>query len=118
MPKLTVCITLDTDNGQVTVGLEPQGEEMAEQGGAPAKQPVEAQAQALLGGGQPGAPAEEEGQMQPVASVDEALQVAKQLLTQGQGDGQQAPNADADMQKGFGGNKPTSMMGRQGGMAA
>lgn len=60
----TVCIKMG-DDGQVMVGLEPPGEEMAE-------------------GGMEGAPAEDESYLSPAGSVDEALQVAKDLLTNDQ----------------------------------
>jgi succinyl-CoA synthetase beta subunit len=88
---ITVCIEID-DQGQVMVGQEPAEQPQAQPG------PVEAQAQQLMGG------EEEQSTMKPVASVDEALAVAKQLLSQGQ----QSP--DAGMAEGFGQPQPTSQM--------
>jgi hypothetical protein len=89
---IKVCIEVD-DKGQVTVGQEPP-EQAAPQNGAP-----EAQMGALMGG-----EGQERSYMKPVASVDEALAVAKQMLAQGQG------SPDTEMAQGFGQPQPTSQM--------
>lgn len=87
MPKITVEIELDTDTGQVMVGLEPPEAEAAEAGSA----------------GQPGAPGAEaaESYMQPANSLDDALSTAKDLLSGQTGAQAQQANADSDMAAGY-----------------
>lgn len=78
----TVCIELD-DNGQFSVGIEPENES------------------ALNGGAPEGSPQEEQGDksfMQPAASLDDALEQARQLLSDG---ADTAQANDAAFQSGF-----------------
>ena len=123
--ETTVQIEID-EKGQISVGMVPPEAEAGDEGageqqGAPAAaQPAQAggaqsQMAALMAGGQgQGAAQGEEGAeadyMKPVRSIDEALAVAKQLLTQGQG-----PSPDEQMAQGFGKpGAPPTMMGRPG----
>lgn len=89
MANVTVEIVCDAQ-GQYSVGIEPEGQEQAE-GAAP----MEGAAVAPAGG----APEAEQSSLKPVKSLEEALQVARDLL-QGQ-NGQQAQQAEQDFSKGF-----------------
>lgn len=90
MANVTVEIHCD-EQGQYSVGIEPEGQEQVDG----------AQTQ---GGDQPLLPAQGEAQggesnLKPVKSLEEALQVARDLL---QGEtGQQAQQAEKDFSKGF-----------------
>lgn len=116
---MRVCIDVD-EQGKVSVGQEPEegGDQASTAGGTPGAQPVQAQAAALLGGGGEsaslagGGESAEQSYMRPVPSIDAALQVAKQLLTAGQGD--QAQGADAQMQQGFGKPQATTQVAQGG----
>lgn len=104
MAELTVCIEMD-EAGKLSVGVQPPDQE-----GAPDKS-GEAQAQQLMGGPQGDEEGAEQSYMRPVPSIDAALQVARQILTQAQqGQGQQA---DQQMGQGFGDKNPApSMVGQ------
>lgn len=83
--SLTVCIEID-DDGQITVGTEPDEAEQGGQqsGGMPGAQPMQGQGEES-----------EDANMRSVKSIDEALQVAGDLL-------RNAPQVqDAEGQKGF-----------------
>lgn len=102
MPKVTVEIELDTDTGQVMVGMEPPE-------GAPAKD-MAAGAGLKPDQGPQGAPAGEEAgessYMQPVKDVATALQVAGDMLQGKTGAQAQAANAEGDFSKGFAKRQP------------
>lgn len=115
------CVQIEVhEDGTVLVGMVPPEVEQAQHDGA------EAQAAKLMGAPQgaqqPGAQPESEqaeGQevepdyMKPVASVEAALQVARDMLTGSNGKQAQAANAERDFQQGFGkGNQPTAMSAR------
>lgn len=89
MNEVTVQIECNKDTGQYLVGIVP--EEQEGQG--------DAQAQ----GGEEEA---EKSYLKPVKSVDEALQVARDLLEGTNGDQAQAASAETDMAKGFAGPGP------------
>lgn len=86
---IKVCIEID-DNGQISVGEEGPEESQEVQSSTD-------QMGALMGG--------DEGQMQQVGSIDEALQIARQLLSQSGAEEEQ-------MAEGFGKPAAPTMMAR------
>jgi hypothetical protein len=97
MAELTVCIEMD-EAGKLSVGVKPPDGQGAPAAGGSG----EAQAQQLMGDGeQEGAP---QSYLRPVPSVDAALEVARQLLTQGQQS--QGQQAEQQMGEGFGPKNP------------
>lgn len=109
MSEVTVCIELDKDTGQFQVGIEPADEEQGGDGADGAKPGVEALMGAQAQPGQApdagGEEAAEKSYLKPVKSLEEALQVARDLL-QG-ATGQQAQQAEKDFSAGFKG--PSAM---------
>ena len=80
-----ICVVVG-DDGQISVGVEPQGEEMAEGEGMGEM-------------GEPGAEmGEDESYLQPVADEREALMKVRELMQ-----AQEDPEASAGFEKGFNG---------------
>lgn len=87
MAEKKVCIEVD-DNGQILVGLEP------------------AEMEQMQGGMQQGGEEQsEQSYMKPVKSIDDALSVARDLLTGDTGEQAQQAN-EQSFQQGFQGRQP------------
>lgn len=87
MAEIVVQIELDSESGQVMVGMVPQGGDVAQEG----------------------APGEEQGEasfMKPVKDVAEALQVAGDMLQGSTGQQAQAANAETGFKQGFAKSQP------------
>lgn len=101
---MRVCI--DSEGGQFSVGVEPEGGDAA----APAPAGGDAAMAAVPADGGQGIPAPAgDSYMKPARSLDDALAQAKQLLMADQQD----PQAEAAFQAGFAGARDTSGMNPQ-----
>jgi hypothetical protein len=77
MPEITVCIEMDTDTGQISVGMEPEEQEQQ----SPSQASPSSQMMGMTDLSKAGGEEEtEKSYMKPVKSIDEALSVAADLL--------------------------------------
>lgn len=94
MAEITVCIEID-DQGQISVGMEPQeSEDAGAQGSAPSQQGGQMTNLADIPAGD-----EEDAEksyMQPAKSIDQALSMARDMLMQASGQGPEVEQGAAD----------------------